>query len=189
MVYLPNLNPEDTTFPNVSNKDINAQVRMIEAKFARLHPEVDYYSLLKATTPVDAGANETTGEAGNTKFDPIWGESVPDSDGWEQPHGNATPDAAETEQFASGVPIRMRIDFNPRNQELTKFGFDESRELICYVPVSLLDAAGVTVKPGDEFVWAGRRFLVKQYEQGGYLWNTAVFLYLAIAADTARRGS
>ena len=190
MPYLPPNPTVGAAWPQPYGADVATAIRMIADKWKRQFPALDYYQLKKATTPSD-DPNTPTGEPGNTMFDPIWGESVPVdmATGWRQPHGNTTPDAPNPELFEPPVKLHMRVQREAKEKELKKYGFDQVRDLLAFVPLSLLDEAGVTVKQGDYFVWDGDEYVVLQFDRVGYWKNTNVRLYMALNCEHRRPGS
>lgn len=200
MTYLPPDFLQDTPFPKGFRKDVRQQVRMIEDLFRTQMPEIDYFVQVRSTTdvctvegttdPETILAGTLVGEAGDTQWDPLWGESVPssmESTGWEQPHSNPVHDATDSRgQFESPLRLRARIQREAKDRTLKKLGFDKIRDILVFIPLSLLDARGVTVEAGDEFEWDGERFTVLQRRRAGYWKNTNVRLYIAINAEHAR---
>lgn len=198
--YLPPAAIEDTRFPRAFTKDLRMQIRMIEDLFRRTYPIIDYYVQQKAVTSVcveEGSADPETilagtvvGEPGTTQFDPLWGEPVPGSmegTGWEQPHGNAAHDATDSRGvFDLPVEIHARIQREAKDYTLKRLGFDKIRDLLVFIPTSMLDAQGIQVEPGDEFVWDGERFQVIQRRRDGWWKNTNIRLYVAISAEHAR---
>ena len=192
MSYLPPNPTEATTFPVAYGKDISLAIRMIEEKWTRHFPLLDYYPLLKATDPASPNEDSPTGEQpGNTVFDPIWGEAIPAAmaTSWEQPHANDIPDAPRPELLGTAIPLRMRVFREARDMDLKRWGFDKVRDLLAAVPLSLLDTNGITCQPGDYFTWDGDDYEVMQYSRDGYWKNTNVRLYIVLNCETRRKGS
>ena len=190
MSYLPQDPLVATTWPEAWGKDIAMAIRMISEKWARHFPKLPYYQLKKATTP-STDPNVPTGEAGMTLFDPVWGEHVPDdmATEWKQPHGDATAQAAEVEKFENAVEIHIRLQRESLKETLEKYGIDEVRDVIAFVPLSRLDAAGVVVKRGDYFTWDGDPYEVHEYDRVGYWKNSNVRIYMLMNCSHRRKGS
>lgn len=199
MPYLPPLAINDTRFPRAFKKDLRQQIRMIEDLYRRMYPVIDYYAMQRGTTSICAaqsGEGETlepetvVGESGTTVFDPLWGEPVPASEGatgWVQPHDSAAHDATESAGvFDTAVQIHARIQQEAKDRTLKRWGFDKIREILAIIPVSMLDNAGITVEPGDQFVWDGERYQVTQYKRDGFFHNSNIRLYVVINAEHAR---
>jgi hypothetical protein len=191
MSYLPPDPLISATWPKAYGKDIVNVLRQIESKWLRHFPELDYYGLKKATTPM-TDPDQPTGEPGNTQFDPVWGESVPESmavTGWKQPHGDGVADAADTELFRDPVKLNFRVQREAHELELKKYGFDKIRDLLLFIPLTLLDKAGVTMQQGDYVSWDGDEYTFLQIDRVGYWKNTNVRLYMAINCEHRRHGA
>lgn len=191
MSYLPPSPTDATSWPEAYGKDIAVQVRLIAEKWQRMFPLLDYYRIKKATTPA-TDPDMPTGESGETQFDPVWGEAVPESmatTGWQQPHGDATADAANPELFESPLKMNFRVQRITKETDIKKYGFDQIRDLLLFIPLSILDEKGVTVQSGDYVVWDGDDYLVLQRDRVGYFHNTNVRLYMAFNCEHAREGS
>jgi len=190
MPYLPPQSTEDTNFPEAFGKDLRTQIRMIDEQYKRMFPLIDYYQIRKAVTPA-ANANQIVGEATNTKFDPMWGESVdPTMANWTQPHlSNPVLQTQAVEVFDPPIQINARCQRDGLEKELKKYGFDQVRDLIVFIPLSLLDANGITCNAGDKFRWDDHEYTVKQVERVGYWKNTNVRLYILLNCDHLRPGS
>lgn len=197
MPYLPPSVIEATAFPREQGDDLLMQIRLIEEQWARMYPTVTYFNLKKATTEaLSAGVsdpNKLSGEAGTTKFDPLYGEYVPSSVAaggvWAQPHGDAAKSVNEPEKVYEPVEIHARVQREAKERQLKRWGFDKIRDVILMIPASILDRFGITVEPGDIFVWDGQRYVVQQYARDGYWKNTNVRLYLIVNAENYREGS
>lgn len=200
--YLPPSSTNDTVFPRAIKADLRQAIRLIEDLYRRMYTVITYYPLLKAVTSVcdeegvgsEAPAiiqdDTLVGEMGTTIFDPLWGESVPTSEeatGWEQPHANPTHDATDSRgAFDTGVKIHARVQREAKDRTLKKLGFDKIRDLLIFIPLSMLDNLGIQVEAGDEFDWDGERFKVLQRRRTGYWKNTNIRLYIAINAEHTR---
>jgi hypothetical protein len=191
MAYLPPNPTEETAFPVSYGKDIALAIRMIEEKWQRHFPPLDYYPLLKAVTPAEPNEDSPVGETGTTVYDPIWGEAIPESmaTGWEQPHADALPNAPRPELHGSALQVHLRIQREARDMDLKRYGFDKFRDLLAFSPLSLLDKLSLTVEVGDYFVWDGDEYEVLQYSRDGYWKNSNVRLYLVMNCENRRQGS
>jgi hypothetical protein len=191
MAYLPPNPTEATSFPVAYGVDIATAIRMAEEKWQRHFPSLAYYPLKKAVTPAEPNEDSPVGEAGNTVFDPIWGEAIPASMAteWEQPHADDVPNAPHPEIHADPVQLHLRIQREATEKELKRYGFDELRDLLAFSPLSLLDEAGIEVTQGDYFIWDGDEYEVLQMERSGYWKNTNVRLYLVMNCTHRRAGS
>lgn len=191
MSYLPPSPTDPTSWPEAYGKDIAVQIRLIAEKWERTFPLLDYYRIRKATTPM-TDPDTPTGEDDETQFDPIWGEAVPAdlaSSGWQQPHGDATADAANPEVFESPLRLNFRVQRIVKDIDLKKYGFDQMRDLLLFIPLSILDGVGVTVLQGDYVVWDGDEYAVLQKNRVGYWKNTNVRLYIALNCEHRRPGA
>lgn len=194
MPYLPIIAPEETSFPKADTRDLAFQIRAIEELYRRQAPAILYYQLNKAPTPTTTPAatqdRTPVGDAGTTKFDPIWGEVVADTAEWVQPQGTAgAVSPNENEVFFDPVRINARVQRISKETELKKYGFDKVRDLTLFVPLSILDTFAITVTHGDKFVWNGDEYTVLELNLSGYWKNTDVSLYMAINAEHRRKGS
>ncbi len=191
MSYLPPTPTDPTVWPEAYGKDIAVQIRLISEKWKRMFPLLSYYRLKKATTPA-TDPDTPVGETGETQFDPVWGEGVPASmatTGWEQPHGDAASDAANPELFESPLELNFRVQRVVKETDLKKYGFDQMRDLLLFIPLSILDEAGVTVVHGDYVVWDGDQYTVLQFDRVGYWQNTNARLYMALNCEHRRLGA
>jgi hypothetical protein len=191
MSYLPPSPTDPTTWPEEYGSDIAVQIRLIDEKWRRTFPLLSYYGLKKATTPA-TDTDTPVGESGRTQFDPIWGEAVPATmatTGWVQPHGDAVADAANPELFEVPLKMNFRVQRIAKDKDLKKYGFDQMRDLLLFIPLSILDDNGVTVKPGDYVVWDGDKYAVLQDNRVGYWGNTNVRLYMALNCVHLKEGS
>lgn len=195
--YLPVGVLEYTEFPKPDSKDILQQVRMIECLFDKQAPEIEYYPLRKLPTPSVTGGktdpNVLSGEDGTTKFDPLWGESVPDTVAagteWKQPHGDPTQSVNARERYDGPILLRAQVRREAKERELKRWGFDEIRDVVVIIPVSYLDRYGVRVEAGDHFVWDGERYQVLKRARDGYFFNSNQRLYVVISAEHYREGT
>ncbi len=197
MTYLPPDILDDTEFPTagVCAKDINNQLEMINEKWRRSFPLVDYFQLKWTPTETGPAEDYISGVATETKVDDLWGEDIPDNltAEWVQPH-ETTPegllyDAADTRQYDNAVLINAALDLQPSERTLKKVGIDEVKGIMVTIPVMLLDEAGITVKMGDFFVWRGERYEVLVTHDKGYWFNTNIYLYLVLDCKRQRIGS
>jgi hypothetical protein len=136
------------------------------------------------------------GGVGSTTYDNLYGESHPGASGddWSQPHGTeagvgAALDATDPELFADVERLHARVRRESRENELKKYGFDRVRDLIVTIPTLILDEHGITAKAGDQFVWDGDRFVVRQEDSGGYWKNTNIRLYRTLSCEHVHSGS
>jgi hypothetical protein len=193
MPYLPVDLTMQTEFPLEYGKDVQQGIEIIDEKWARHFPEVSYFCLLKQTTVVvDDNVDNASGEAGNSAFDPLWGESIDPQaliDGWKQPHLNPDQEAANVTQFADPVKLHAQVRREARDDELKKLGFDRFRDLLVTIPLSLLDKKGVTTQQGDRFIWDNELYQVEQMNRTGFWKNTNLRIYMVLNCEHARLGS
>jgi len=188
MPYLPPLRLTDTAFPEALGQDVLTAIQMIEERWRLTYPLVQYTAIDARATPV-ASPNELSGESGATKFDPLWGESVPATGTvWAQPHQSGGTGVAPS-VYRQPVSLRCRIQRTMREDDLKKLGFDRLRKLIATIPTSLLDAADIAVHAGDRFIWNGEPYEIVQHHPRGWWHNSNVNLYLVMNCESARRGS
>jgi hypothetical protein len=181
----------DTVFPKGATKDIATQRRLIAEKWNRFFPEITYYSLKLATTPVTP-ADKPTGEATASSFDPIYGEVLPSTmrTQWEQPHLSGTHEATARGEYMPAVLMHGRMQREALDLDLKKWGFDRVRDLIVTVPRSFsLDALVDPLKPGDYFVWDGDEYDVAQIDKDGWWKNVNVRLFWVLNCEHRRKGS
>jgi hypothetical protein len=194
---LPGSTVQRTTFPAAYGKDVEMAVRIIEDRWTRSYPQVEYLILKQSITEQGGGGiSAPVGASGTTLFDPLYGESLdPTMLSWDQPHlsasntANESLDATDVEQFETGILVSAQVRREATERELKKYGFDEIRDLLLTIPTSLLDGAGIDPKPGDRFKWDGDTYSVLQRKRGGYWKNTNVALYEVINAEHARFGA
>lgn len=196
MPYLPATRPTDpTVFPEQSGRDLDMDVRLIHELWQTVYPKVRYQMIDRRSTPV-ADTNTLTGEAGASKFDALWGESVdPARTTWKQGHGTAgSVKTADVEVHKPAVPLHMQIlVVQEGSPDLKKYGFDEDDrrigQLVVNIPASILDEGGVTCSAGDLILWDGDSFLVIKTRLGSYWHNTNVRLYMSLLCEHRRHGS
>jgi hypothetical protein len=197
-MYLPEDFTHPTTFPSAYGKDVHLAIRVIEEKWARFYPQVNYFSLNKAVTVVpksasgDVDTESMSGTAGGTVFDPVFGEAVDNaalSGGWKQPHLSGDRRAVSPERFLNPVRVHAQVRREAKEKELKKLGFDEVRDLLLTIPVSMLDKLAITVTQGDRFVWDNDLYEVLQFETTGYWKNTNLRLYIVLNCRHYHPGS
>lgn len=134
------------------------------------------------------------GDVPATQYDPLWGESIAENavlTDWKQPHGSqdVPADTKKVDQYYGPFSINAQVKRDAKKTELQKIGFDEIRDLLVYIPVSILDAFGITVTEGDYFVWDMREYTVVRVNSTGYWKNTNIALYVALNCENRRHGS
>lgn len=198
MSYIPDNHLLETTFPQRYGKDILNGIRTVEERWERFYPQIKYHCLnftptiLPKTTAGDADVSEATGVSGGSAFDALWGEAIDPvalTEAWKQPHVSGSNVASEPEKFMAPVLLHAQIRREAKEKELKKLGFDEVRDLLVTIPLSLLDRAGVEVKVGDRFVWDNDVFDVDQFELTGYWKNTELRVFIVINAKHHHFGS
>lgn len=197
-MYLPADFTMQTVFPIAYAKDVLFAIRMIEEKWRRFFPEINYFGLNKAVTNVVQTAPGTidvesvAGETGTTAFDPIFGEVVDNAaiaGKWKQPHLSGDRRAVHPEQMTAPLKVHAQVRREAKKKELQKLGFDEVRDLLLTIPLSLLDKLALTVQHDDQFVWDNEMYVVKQFEPTGYWKNTNLRLYMVLNCAHYRPGS
>lgn len=197
MPYLPEAYTHDTQFPAAFDRDLKTQLKLIDEQAERMFPRIVYYRIKKTTgiaptDPVTSGP-APTGAAGETTFDPLYGEQVDAAIAgqWEQPHLNPDVKAStvEIEVYEDPVEIRARVQREPKDKEAKKYGFDETRDLMLHVPCRQLDRLGITVLPGDKFVWDGEEYTVLQDKDTGYWKNTNISVWRTLLCEHKRRSA
>ena len=198
MPYLPEDYLHDTLFPEAFDEDVRTQIRLIDEQAARFFPAITYYCALRtvgiAVTDTVTGGPAPVGATGQNTFDPLWGEIVdPTLAGqpWEQPHLHPTLQAGteEIERYGAPVQVRARIQREVKDYELKRYGFDEMRDILVHIPVATLDRLGLTVFPGDKFVWDGDEFTVKQDRGSGWWKNSNIRLWRTLMGEHKKRGA
>lgn len=195
MPYLPAIYTHEVELPGAYDKDLLLQVRVIIEKYRRYYPKIEYFTFkgdVTVSPSLPSDVPTVVGEAGGTAFDPLWGESVPAdqlTDGvWQQPNDGSGA-AANPELFNPVVIVNCRIQRDAKEKELKKYGFDQIRDLLLFIPTARLDQLGITARAGDEFVWDGYRYQFEQVEATGYWKNTNLPLYLVANCEQKKVGS
>lgn len=194
MPYLPEPYVHETEFPQSFDKDLLFQIRVINERWRRMFPKIEYFAFrgdVKASPSLPATIPTVVGEAGGSALDPLWGETVPAAQiggAWQQPH-DGTGAAANPELFYPVVILNGQIRREAKEKELKKYGFDQMRDLLLTVPCAMLDKFGITARAGDEFVWDGYRYFVEQVEATGYWKNTNSTLYVVMNCTQKKVGS
>lgn len=193
MTYLPEEYTHQTVLPTPFGKDLQTQVRAIEEKYRRSYPKIQYFPFRGDVTKLPATDGvSVVGEAGGSALDSLWGETVPAAQlgtgVWQQPH-DGTGVAADPEIFYPEVILHGRIQREAKDKELKRYGFDQLRDLLLFVPSSVLDRYGISARAGDEFIWDGFRYAVLQAEATGYWKNTNLRLYVVMNCQQKKAGS
>jgi hypothetical protein len=195
-MYLPEDFTHPTVMPQAYGADVLHAIRVIEEKWVRFYPQVNYFCLRKAVTVApknaqgDVDTQSLTGEAGTTVFDPILGEAVDNASAtWKQPHLSGDRRAVSPERFMDPVRVHAQVRREAKEKELKKLGFDEVRDLLLTIPTSMLDKLGIVVTQGDRFVWDNDLFEVLQFETTGYWKNTNLRLYMILNCRHYHPGS
>jgi hypothetical protein len=198
MPYLPEDFTHPTVMPQAYGADVLHAIRVIEEKWARFYPQVNYFCLRKDVTVVpknaqgDVDTESVSGTAGGTVFDPVLGEAVDNAalvSGWKQPHLSGDTRAVSPERFMDPVRVHAQVRREAKEKELKKLGFDEVRDLLLTIPTSMLDKLGIVVTQGDRFVWDNDLFEVLQFETTGYWKNTNLRLYMILNCRHYHPGS
>jgi hypothetical protein len=180
--------------PTALGYDFYTQVRLIEEKWRKYFPLIEYSPLL--ISPLLPASNSVVAGAVNTsQIDPLYMETINIAkDGaWKQPHASASPvvspitDASDV--FGEAVSINARIRREANDLELKKWGFDEMRDLIVTIPCSLFDTAEIQARPGDKFTWDGEPYTVLQRTRDGYWKNSNIRFYVVMNCEKRRAGS
>ena len=191
MPYLPTSPTMETTFPQEYGPDVLQGIQIIEEKWIRHFPQISYFCLKKGIVAVDS-IDTVSGEVDGSAFDPLWGETVDPAllaQTWQQPHQNASAEAANTAVFEDPEKIHAQVRREARDDELKKLGFDRFRDLVLTIPLSLLDRAGITAQQGDRFIWDNDLFQVEQINRTGFWKNTNLRIYMVFNCEHARMGS
>lgn len=199
MAYLPIDPIQQTSWPEPWGKDVAMAIRLIDEEYRRHYARLTYYPLLKEFTKMEgAGTQEEdydvmVGASGMTAFDPLYDEpGVADADGdWQQPHSTSSGPATEddSDKFGDSVEVYGRIVREALDLDLKRWGFDRIRDLICHIPLSILDTVGISVQAGDYFEWDGDQYAVLQQDQTGFWKNSNVRLYITLNCEHRRQGS
>ena len=107
----------------------------------------------------------------------------------EQPQLSGRYQSANPELFLPGIKIYAKVQIGNLDNQLKKFGFDKTRDLLVSVPCSMLDAAGITVMEGSYIDWDGHQYEIEEQTPGGYWKNTNIFLYIVFACMARRIAS
>ena len=184
-----------------STTDLDIQVALIEEKWHYSYPRINYRALSKNVTPSPVTPGTPillSGEVGKTRFDPLYGESVPVNPGdtvWKQPHASGVVDAltkvdaTAADKWEDEVQLRARIFREAKDSDLHKWGFDQYRDLIVSIPTSMFDKAGFQPQGGDIFQWDDEWFEVLQTNGDGFWLNTNLKLYQILNCVHHRLGS
>lgn len=199
MPYLPQDYTHDTELPRAFGQDLMFQARRSVETYERFMPRIEYFvlsvSLTVGSSAPDAN-DDVVGAAGTTGFDDLYGEAVPVAGGadWVQPHGTeagegATVVATDPEIFLPACTLNGRVRRESRENELKKMGFDRVRDILVTFPTLMLDRHDITTKAGDQFIWDGDRYVVRQEDSGGYWKNTNIRLFRTLSCEHIHSGS
>lgn len=199
MPYLPRTYMHDTHLPKAFGRDLKTQIDLLEEEARSFFPQIQYFSLRNvigiATTDNVTATPAPVGVPGGSAFDPLWGEMVDPGmvadEEWSQPHLNPdlAADTQATEVYDGPFTLHGRVQREAKERELKRYGFDEIRDILVHIPSSLLDAQGITVFPGDKFIWDGDEYLVKQDSGSGWWKNSNVRLWRTLNAEHKKRGA
>jgi hypothetical protein len=191
-MYLPPTTVDHTEFPKAQAEDFWLAVRLAEENWSRHFPFLQYHALNQAPTPDTAG-DYVVGAAGTTNVDLIYGETVDEAmaAAWTQPHNDDAVSAAvsDVEVFADAVLLPIRAAREAQEKELKRWGFDEVRDLLATIPLSLLDKHAITVQQGDKVVWDADEYTVLQYTRDGYWGSSNARLFMVCNLEHRREGS
>lgn len=192
MPYLPPGIITETEFPKAWGRDLANFLRLIEEKWRRFFPEVTYYPLLKDDTV--AGSFDTpVGTAGNTIFDPLYGEAVDagmlTAGVISQPHLSGIYNAGNPEVYDNGTVLNFQIQASELEVLLKKYGFDKTRTLVAMVPVSVLDRNGITATEGDYLTWDGKPYYVNEVQRDSFWKNSNVQIFVVLGCTPRRMGA
>lgn len=195
MTYIPPRQTGVTVFPEEAGLDLDTTLQQIEEIWRDCYPALAYLPVNKKTTPV-ADASTLTGEAGSTRYDPLWREAVdPTLTTWAQGQGTGgTQQVADVEVYYPAVTLNIQVQpVNAEGPDLKKYGFDDDDRrvglLLCTIPVSMLDKASVTCRAGDLVKWEGDSWVVLKPRLSGYYFNTNLRLYAVLLCERYRHGS
>jgi hypothetical protein len=200
--YVPPKYLVNTEFPEAFGRDVATQIQLIEEKWRRFFPLIPYYSLEQntgiASTPdnitpeIPAPVTSTGAGAG---YDTLWGEEVDRAAAtageWSQPHLSGSQ-AATTENEVYAGPVNLHLDIKEvANKKRVKelWGFDDVRDVVAVVPLSLLDRCSIGVKEGDKIVWDGAEYTVLEFRGSGWWKKSNVRFYGAFNFEHKRLGS
>lgn len=196
MTYLPESYLHETEFPHGLSKDLAMQIRMIDEKYARFYPRIQYFCFRGDAAPAANDGNlpvQVVAQPNGSAFDPLWGETVDPAqavDGvWKQPHSDGARVAADPERFHAPVTIHARVQRVAKEKSLKKWGFDKVRDILLFIPAATCDKFGITVREGDEFEWDGDRYHVVEEDSDGYWKNTNLRLYRVLNCEHKHSGA
>lgn len=180
----------NTKFPTATDCDLNQAVLMLKERFERFYPQIEYRVLNDGTVTPHEGEIQDRSPA--TSFDDLWGEPMPSGQqtglAWENPHTSDTIDATEQEKYLDGVMLNARINHNPSERALQKYGIDEKNTIMVLFLVEILNDNSITIKHGDRFFWKFHMFEIMKWSRQGYWKNTSEHLYIEAVAKLARYG-
>jgi hypothetical protein len=188
MTYVPRDIVHDTQYPRALTKDFATQSRLIEELYRRKYPALQYHPLNIA--PTAANIPNLAGETGATKYDPLYREAMdPTLTTWQQPHLDPALAAANPEQHHPAVTLHMRVQRVSRDLDMHKEGVLGTRLVDVFIPVSLLDAQGITCVPSDYIEWNGHSYWVITPDNFGYWKNTNLHFYVKLSCESRAVGS
>lgn len=198
--YLPNKEILGTLFTSVDMSDLETHLRLLEERWKRFFPILDWRQLDFNPVPMTSGGEAyVAGVDGKTIINPVYNEAIPQGPNdnanpgvqYQSPHGGPV-DATNRKIYKPTVPIHVQVKRIRPDNALTvtnKAGRSDARFiLLC----SLLDRAGITVNEGDQVGYRGTRYEIREAvipEDGYWQQNTNIPLYVVCEAAIDHLGS
>jgi len=189
MPYLPSTagSSPPTLFPYQTGKDLDVQIRLIAEKWRRMFPLIPYRRINSQVTTV-TNLLTPVGAAGGTIFDPLYNEPLPTSTTDLTVDQPPSP-AANPKVFHDPINVNVNVRRQPERKEMNFYGFNELRDGIAIIPLSLLDDAQIVIANGDQFLSGGVEwFEVLQWRITGFWKNSYSRLFMAMSIQSVTRG-
>lgn len=179
----------DTRLPTRTDQDLKTFLEQVLEKYVLKFPQVSYLVL---THPEEAASGTITTDTSVTVVDDLYGEDVPPelATGFVQPHATDTIDATEGSVYETAVPLNVKVEWEPRSRELTKYGRDVTQGINFKFLNYQMERGGIIeVSPGDKFIWKDHLYKVNTYTLKGRWSDTDYFLYSVAQATMDQFGS
>jgi len=197
MSYLPPRVINDTLLPTANNpyKDLKVTCSLLVEQWRRFYPVIKY-KMIKVD--LQEAVNDAVGRVPYTKVDDLYGESVPDSsilsNDWHQPHAQDPEgeelDATQHTKYEDAIDVNIRVEVVSDEKVIgTVSTINDERDLVLYIPTSLLDLVGITISAGDVFEWDGDNYEVVAHNFEQRWKNTNYYLFIRFYAKRQEIGS
>jgi len=163
---------EETRFQ--SDRDFNFLKKIVDEQSKLIGGTIDFF-------PVSTERNPQGDKNHSFGVDPLDGDIL-------NPEFNV-----EEDNLKSAIKMRCLIEHEPPKQMLKKYGVDEQREIVFYIPLSILEEVGLVddwringADIGDLIVWEGSWYQAWNVYRDHYFGQRSKSFYIACFCDRYR---